>query len=200
MNLKPTQLSISLLLGLVAPVLAAYPETSVPAGLHVISPDGRYSVELVETEAQWRYAIKNIETGQLDNSIVMPTVLLYLHWEANSQSIVAVEHIPKGSCGRVIYSQNGKWRDIEVRPPGEKWVDSTVVSLQIKSDHVHYRFAVRHIGSNGLPINYNLCDLDVDLETGRTFNVKWTPINQSEFVGILAVKPSYDPPMERIVD
>jgi hypothetical protein len=196
MKLKRTRLSISLLLGLVAHTLAAYAESNVPAGLSFISPDGRYAVSLVETAAQWRYSIENIKTGQVDDSIVMPTVLLYLHWAANSQSIVAVEHIPKGSCGRVIYFQNGKWTDFEVRPPREEWIDSAVVGLQIKSDHVHYKFAVRHVGSNGLPIDYNLCDLDVGLNGERISNVKWTPIKQGEFEGILAVKPSYDPPME----
>jgi hypothetical protein len=196
MNPKQIPVLISLLLSLAAHSFAAYPEKSLPEGLRFISPDGHYSVELAETQGQSRYAIRNVNTGQVDNSIVMPTVLLYLHWAANSRSIVAVEHVAKGSCGRVIYFKDGKWTDVEVRPSGEEWMDSAVVGLQIRSDHVHYRFAVRHMGNNGLPLNYSLCDLDVDLQAGRISKVKWNRINQAEFVGILENKPSYDPPIE----
>jgi hypothetical protein len=195
MNLSKTLFLVALLLSLAGQTFAAYPEESIPIGLSIASPDRRYSVELTETEGQSRYAIRNMKTGYVDNSIVMPTVLLYLHWAADSQSMVAVEHIPKGSCGRVIYLQNRKWSDVEVRPPGQEWMDSAVVSLEIKSNHVHYRFAVRYIGSNGMPIDYKLCDLDVNLQTGQVFNLKWTSIPQTEFEVILARKPSYVPPM-----
>jgi hypothetical protein len=195
MSLSKTRRLVALLLSLVGQTFAAYPEKSIPIGLSIASPDRRYSVELTETEGQSRYAIRNLKTGYVDNSIVMPTVLLYLHWAADSQSIVAVEHIPKGSCGRGMYLQKGKWSDIVVRPPGQKWMDSAVVSLKIKSNHVHYRFAVRYIGSNGMPIDYKLCDLDVNLQTGQAFNLKSTSIPQTEFEAILARKPSYVPPM-----
>jgi hypothetical protein len=194
MNLSALRFSVPLLVSLIAQTFAAYPEESVPRGLSIPSPDGHYSVKLVETETESRYAITNTKTGQVDSSILMPTVLLYLHWAANSQSIIAVEHIPKGSCGRVIYLKDGKWNDIEVRPPSQERIDSAVVSLEIKSDHVHYRFAVRYIGNNGMPIDYKLCDLDVNLENGQVFNLKWTPIRQTEFEAILARKPSYVPP------
>jgi hypothetical protein len=188
--------SISLLLTLLASSFGAYPQESVPAGLRMISPNGRYSVELTEIDKQWRYAIKDMQTGRLDSSIVMPTVLLYLHWAASSQCLVAVEHVAKGSCGRVIYLTNGKWTDVGVRPPGNGWMDSAVVNLDIKFNYVHYRFVVRHIKDNGMPIDHKFCDLDVDLRTGRIFNVNWTLISEAEEEANLARKPSYVPPMK----
>src|SRR5215475_9813304 len=108
------QLWIYLLLGLVGPALLGFSEEAIPRGASFVSPDGRYSVKLVEIDGQWRYAIKDAQTGAVDDSIVMPTVLLYLHWTADSQSIVAVEHIAKGSTGRIIYLKDGKWRDVEI--------------------------------------------------------------------------------------
>lgn len=196
MTINRILLSIWVFVNLLEHGLAAYPEESVPARLHIVSPDGRYSVELAEVDRQWRYVIKDVQTGRLDSSIAMPTVLLYLRWSAKSESIVAVEHIPKGSCGRVIYLKNGKWMDVEVRPPGEQWMDSAVVNVEIKVDHVHYRFAVRHPKSNGMPIDYKFCDLDVALQTAQISNAKWTSISQAEWVASLARRPSYVPPME----
>ena len=196
MTINRILVSICVFVALLEHGLAAYPERSVPARLRIVSPDRRYSVELVEIDRQWRYVIKEIQTGQLDSSIVMPTVLLYLEWSANSKSIVAVEHIPKGSCGRVIYLKNGKWRDIEVRPPGEERIDSAIVRLEIKPDHVHYKFAVRRINDNGMPIDYKFCDLDVELQTGRISNVNWTPTSERGLAASLRRKPSYVPPMK----
>src|SRR4051794_30143122 len=99
---------------------AAYPQTSIQQGAHFVSPDGRYSLELQETDQLSYYAIRDIKTGNVDRSLVMPSLLLYLRWAQNSRAIVAVEHIPHGSCGRLIFLTDSKWADVEVRPPGEE--------------------------------------------------------------------------------
>jgi hypothetical protein len=176
--------------------LGAYPERSVSLGTQFVSPDGRYSVELVEIDRESYYAIKDMATGRVDNSIVMPTLLLYLHWAANSRSIVTVEHIAHGSSGRVIYLKDARWKDVEIKPPDEKLMHYTVVNLTIKADRVHYRFALRHIKGNGMPLDYKFCDLDVDLQSGQISNVKWTPTSQREEAAALARKPVYVPPMQ----
>jgi hypothetical protein len=108
-----------------------------------------------------------------------------------------VEHIANGSYGRVIYLKDSKWMDAEVEPPGDEMMDSTVVGLEIKVDHVHYKFTASNIKSNETPIYYKFCDLDVRLKTGGIFNLKWTSISQAEWVASLAHKPSYVPPMKR---
>jgi hypothetical protein len=178
------------------PSYTAYPQTSILQGVRFVSPDGRYSVELREIDRLSYYAIEDTKTGDVDHSVVMPSLLLYLRWAPNSRAIVAVEHIPHGSCGRVVYLIDSKWADIEVRPPGKELKDSAVVGVTIKPDYVHYRFAVRYIQPNGVPIRYAFCDLDVSLETRGISNVRWTPTNQAEWAASLEHKPVYDRPKE----
>ena len=177
--------------------LAAYPEQSVPPGADFVSPDRQYSVKLVNVDRQARYAIGEIKTGRVDDSIVMPTLLLYLRWSANSRSIVTVEHIAHGSCGRVIYSKDGAWSGAEIKPPGEKMMYYTVANLTMDINYAHYRFAVRHIKNNGIPIDYGFSDVDVELQTGRISKARWAPISQHEEVSSLARKPTYSPPMNK---
>ncbi len=175
---------------------AAYPQTSIPPGARFVSPDGRYAVELQERDRLSHYAIEDTQTGKTDRSIIMPSLLLYLRWAPNSRAIVAVEHVPHGSCGRVIYLTDGKWADVEVRPPGKKLKDSAVIKLEIERKYVHYRFAVRYIQSNGMPIRYAFCDLDVSFETGEISTARWTPANEAEWASSLEQSPVYNPPME----
>jgi len=171
-------------------------DESIPTGLPFPSPNGRYSVELQEIDRLPHFIIKDIASDRVDNSIVMPTVLLYLHWAADSQSIVTVEHIAKGSYGRVIYLKGSKWVNAEIDAPGEAMMNATVIRLELNPDHVHYKFAVDYVKSNGMSFKYKFCDLDVRLESGEVSNVKWTSISHAEWVASLEHKPSYFPPME----
>jgi hypothetical protein len=187
---------IFLVVNLTKPSYAAYPQTSIPQGVRFVSPDGRYSVELQEIDRLSYYAIKDTKTGNVDRSVVMPSLLLYLHWAANSRSIVAIEHIPHGSCGRLIYLTNSKWTDVEVRPPGKELKDSAVIEITINAEYVHYRFAVRYIQPNGMPIRYAFCDLDVRLEQGSILNVHWASASEGDWAASLEQRPLYNPPME----
>lgn len=126
----------------------------------------------------------------------MPTVLLYLHWAENSQSIVTVEHIAHGSYGRIIYLKDDKWMNVQVEPPSDGMRDSAVVRLEVKRGQAHYGFAVRHVKSNGMPLDYQVCNLDVNLQTGEISNLKRTSISQAEFIASLARKPVYEPSMK----
>jgi hypothetical protein len=126
----------------------------------------------------------------------MPSLLLYLHWAPNSRSIVAVEHIPHGSCGRVIYLIGDKWSGVEVRPPDAELKDAAVIELRVTAEYAHYRFAVRFIKPNGMPIRYAFCDLDVSLERGSMLNVHWLSASEAGWATSLERKPLYNPPME----
>jgi hypothetical protein len=185
-----------LLVNLAGPAYSAYPQPSIPTGARFVSPDGRYSVKLEEIDRLSRYAIEDREIGSVDRSIIMPSLLLYLHWAPNSRSIVAVEHIPHGSCGRVIYRTGDKWADAEVRPPGAELKDAGVIELNITAEYAHYRFAVRYIKPNGMPIRYAFCDLDVSLERGRIANGYWSSASEDDWAASLERKPSYIPPLE----
>lgn len=172
-----------------------YPQPSIPSGVRFISPAGRYSVGLQQFDRLTHYVIEDTKTRNIDGSIIMPSLVLYLHWAPNSRSIGAVEHIPHGSCGRVIYLTSDKWADVEVRPPGAEPKDATVIELKIAAEYAHYRFAVRYIKPNGMPIRYAFCDLDVGLERGSIVNVHWSSASEAEWAASLERKPLYDPPM-----
>lgn len=73
----------------------------------------------------------------------------------------------------------------------------TVVNLTMDINCAHYRFAVRHIKNNGIPIDYGLSDVDVELQTGHISKVRWGPISQGEEASSLARKPAYSPPMNK---
>jgi hypothetical protein len=176
--------------------LAAYAQPSIRNGVRFTSPNGRYSVQLQEIDRLSRYVIEDTKTGNADRSIIMPSLLLYLHWAPNSRSIAAVEHIPHGTCGRVIYRIDDKWSDVEVRPPGSELKDAAVIELKVTAEYAHYRFAVRFIKPNGMPIGYAFCDLDVKLGDGSMLNVHWSSVSESEWAASLERKPVYNPPME----
>jgi hypothetical protein len=186
-----------LLVNFARPSYAAYPQPSVPNGARFHSPDGRYSVELQEIDRLSRYVIEDTKTRTVDRSIIMPSLLLYLHWAPNSRSIVTVEHVPHGSCGRVIYLKDDKWADVEVRPPGPELKDSAVIELKITPAYAHYRFAVRYIQPNGTAIRYAFCDLDVNFKDGSLFNIHWSSTSEAEWAASLERRPSYIPPMEQ---
>src|SRR6267143_2428408 len=110
---------------------AVYQQRSIPNGTAFISPDGRYSVKVEVIDRLPHYIIEDTKARKVDQSIIMPSLLLYLHWAADSRSFVAVEHIAHGSCGRIIYQAADKWIDVEVRPPSEELTDAVVVGLEI---------------------------------------------------------------------
>lgn len=176
---------------------AALGDKFIREGICFFSPDGRYSVHLDEMDIS-HFVIKNTATGEVDRSIVMPTALLYLHWGANSKSFVTVEHISKGSYGRVVYLADGKWRDLKVEPAFGGKMNAKVIQLQLQADIVHYRFAVTKLASDWTtPLEYSFCDLDISLTTGDVSNVKWTPTSEAALAATLwPHKSVYLPPMQ----
>ena len=55
------------------------------------------------------------DARRADDSI-QGTGPLYLHWAADSKSFVTVEHISKGSYGKVVYLADDRWLSVEVKP------------------------------------------------------------------------------------
>jgi hypothetical protein len=196
MKASRTLLLVSVLLTWLA--WPSFADKGVPLGVSFVSPDGQYSVQLQELVMIPHFVIKNMGTEEVDSSLVMPTLLFYLHWAANSKSFVTVEHTAKGSYGRVVYLAGDKWKDLKVVPPFEGRMDAAVIKLQLGMDSVHYKFAVRTLARDWTPIDYWFCDLDVNLGAGKVSNVKWTPTSQAAWAATLwPRKPLYLPPMER---
>jgi len=186
MGTKMNTNRLLLLLLVLAPWLAnsSFSDEPIPIGSSFVSPNDRYCVQLEEIDRLQHFVIKDLETGQTNDSIVMPTLVLYLHWAANSKAFVTVEHITKGSYGRVVYLTGDKWNDVEVSPPLEGKKDAMVINLQLGTDNVHYKFAVTSLAPDWTPIDYSFCDLDVSLVTGKVSNVKWTHMSEAEWAAI----------------
>lgn len=168
---------------------------SVTPGSESVSPNGRYSVELTENKADklLHFAIKDLQTGHVSDKIVMPTVLLYLHWSDDSQAIVTVEHIAHGSYGRVIHFEKGAWRSAEIRPPSTAMSDIKVVKLEIRRNFAHFEFAVRDLNSQNLPMGHRVCDLDANLTSGRFARAKCISVSPSVGAAAARQQPSYRP-------
>ena len=193
MNRHRLLLAISMsLLSLIEP---AFAEEAILPGVSFVSPNGRYCVQLEVIDGSLRFVIKDNEMGRIDDSVVS-TGLLYLHWAANSRSFATVEHISKGSYGRVLYLADDKWASVQVEPAFKGKMDYNVINLQLEANHVHYKFAVTRLAKDWMPVDYSFCDLDVSLETGKVSNVKWAPISEAEWAA-MPHEPVCLPPMPR---
>jgi hypothetical protein len=170
---------------------------SIPFDARFVSPDDSHAVDFVMIDREWHFRITDVRTGQADDSIVMPSLVLYLRWAHNSRSFVTVEHIAGGSYGRVVRLQDNKWTSLEVTPPGDSMMSFRVIDLQIKGDRVHFRFSVDYEKGNGIPFYYTFYDVNVELGTGKVFNTKWSPISQAEWLASLKREPSYTPRMTK---
>jgi hypothetical protein len=175
---------------LLALIKASLAKETVPPGVGFASPDGRYCVQLDVIDGLLRFLIKDTKTERIDDS-VQSTGPLYLHWATNSKCFVTVEHISKGSYGRVVYLGEDRWLAVQVEPPFKGKMDYVVVNLQLQPDHVHYKFAVTNLSEDWTPIDYSFCDVDVSLATGKVTNVKSTPASEAE----LANAPGPDDPV-----
>ncbi len=164
----------------------------IPIGKRFDSPNGRYSVRLVESDREIHFAIHDRKSKVTDSSIRMPTVLLYLRWGAHSKAIVTVEHIARGSYGRVIYLQNEKWMNVEVNPPPVGFTDSAVIALKIRRDIAHLRFVATHENERGYPLDYALCSMDVSLKTGAMSTITQSAVSQNTAYKLLTRKRFYD--------
>jgi len=188
MNTTRLLLAIAMLLsGLVTPTFA---EKVVLPGDSFTSPDGRYCVQLDVTDGLLHFLIKDTKTERIDDSI-QNTGPLYLHWATDSKSFVTVEHISKGSYGRLVYLGKDRWLSVQVEPPFKGKMDYNVVNLQLEPNRVHYKFAVTKLSEDWTPIDYSFCDIDVNLATGKASNVRWIPASEAE----LANAPGPDDPV-----
>jgi hypothetical protein len=157
-----------------------FAEDPVLPSVSFVSPDGRYCVQLDVIDGLLRFVIKDMKTERIDDS-VQSTGPVYLHWAKNSKAFVTVEHTSKGSYGRVVYLADDHWLSVQVPPRFEGKMDCSVINLQLESDRVHYKFAVRKLSADWAPIGYSFCDLDVGLETGKVSNVKWASASEAEW-------------------
>lgn len=170
---------------------------SVPFNARFVSPDGSQTVDFVMIDREWHFRITDLKTGHVDDSIVMPSLILYLRWASNSRAFVTVEHIAGGSYGRIVYLKDEKWRNAEVVPPGDSMMSFSVISLRMQESRVHFRLSVDYEKGNGIPVYFTFYDVDVDLDSGRIVNTSWVPISQAEWLASLKREPSYIPGMPR---
>lgn len=170
---------------------------SIPFNARFVSPDGSQSVDFVMIDREWHFRITDLKTGHVDDSIVMPSLVLYLRWALNSRAFVTVEHIAGGSYGRIVYLEDGKWRNVEVLPPSESMMSFSVISLRMQESRVHFKLSVDYEKGNGIPTHFTFYDVNAELGTGKILNTSWTPISHAEWVASLKRERSYVPAMNK---
>jgi hypothetical protein len=183
--------ALAVLVAAVVPVSAVVADIMPTERTRFVSPDRRYAINLVTIDKERHFRITDIRTGQIDDSIVMPSLVNYLRWASDSRWFITVEHIAGGSYGRVVYLKDDRWFSLEVTPPGDAMMDSTVTSIRIKEDLVHFRLLMDYEKGNGIPFWYAFYDVDVGLPKGDTRNETWTPISRAEWLKTLKRTPSY---------
>jgi hypothetical protein len=170
---------------------------SIPFSSRFVSPDGSRSIDFVMIDKEWHFRITDLRNRQVDDSIVMPSLILYLGWASNSHAFVTVEHIAGGSYGRVVCLNENKWISSEVIPPGNSMMNFRVITLTMQQDRVHFRFAVDYEEGNGTPVYYTFCEIDVELGTARILNTTSSSISRAEWLASLKRQPSYSPAMTK---
>jgi hypothetical protein len=170
---------------------------SIPFNSRFVSPDARYAVDFVVIDKEQHFRITDLKTAGIDDSIVMPSMVLYLHWASNSQSFVTVEHIAGGSYGRLVFLKDGKWTSLEIGPPDDSMMNFSVADLQLKQEFVHFRFVVDYEKGGGIPVKYAFYAVDVNLINGETLKTMWTTITRPAWIASLRREPSYAPTMRK---
>jgi hypothetical protein len=182
---------VTVLVAAIVPVWVVAADIMPTERVRFVSPDRRYAVNLVTIDKERHFRITDIRTGQIDDSIAMPTLVNYLRWVPDSRSFITVEHIAGGSYGRVVYLKDDRWFSLEVTPPGDAMMDFTVTSIRMKENLVHFRLVMDYEKGNGIPFWYAFYDVDVGLSKGDTRNETWTPISRAEWLKSLKRAPSY---------
>ena len=173
----------------------AFADDAIVPGASFVSPDARYCVQLAVIDGSLRFVIEDRKRERVEDSI-QSTGPLYLHWATNSKSVVTVEHISKGSYGRVIYLGDDGWLSVEVKPPFKGKMDYRVTNLQLGSDRVHYKFAVTKLSEHWTPIDHSFCDVEIALANGKMTDAKWTSSSEAELVNMPGPdEPICVPPM-----
>jgi hypothetical protein len=175
----------------------AFSAKSIPFDARFVSPDGGQTVDFVMIDREWHFRISDSRTGHVEDSIVMPSLVLYLRWASNSRAFVTVEHIAGGSYGRIVYLKDGKWTNVEVVPPDDSMKSFSVISLTLQESHVHFKLSVDYEKGNGIPTHFMFYDVDFELDTGKILDAKWTAISHSEWLASLKREPSYVPAMDK---
>ena len=171
-------------------------DASIPFTSKFISPDGSYAVDFTMIDKEHHFRITDLKTNRVDDSIVMPSLVLYLRWASNSRAFVTVEHTAGGSYGRVVCLTGGKWKSLEVAPPDDATTNFQVLAVNIRADSVHFKFSLDHRNSGGVPISYMFYDLDIKLRACEPSNIHWTATSRTEWLRSLNEKPKYSPSME----
>ncbi|SRR6266487_2491812 len=164
-------------------------QDSIPLNRNFVSPNGRYSIHLSERDATQYFIIKDNETGQVDDSICMPTVLLLLCWAADSHAVITIEHIAGGSFARILFQHDKSWTAREYEPPGESRMNFSVTKLTMKSNQIYIKYVIRTLRDNGYPSGYQIYAFDVNLNTGERINEKWSSITEADFLREVGKNP-----------
>ena len=162
-------------------------ENDLPKQKDFRSPDGRFSVNLVENDRQKYFSITDEKTGAVDSSVKMPTVLLFLEWAANSKAFVAVEHIARGSYAQIFFF-HGKWHAQSFEPPGSSMIYS-VVQVGLNSDQITLKYGVTKQNDVGYPVSYFVYTVSANMNDGRKLAEKWLEISQDELIELLDQRP-----------
>jgi hypothetical protein len=104
------------------------------------------------------------------------------------------KHTAKAFYGGAVYFDGDEWNSTEVVSPLDDKIYAIVINLELRSDSVHYKFAVTKLAADWKPCSYLLCNLDVSLGSGKICNVKHTPISQNEWPATPDA-PMCQPPM-----
>ena len=153
----------------------------IEVGKQFVSPDGRFTVHLDTNDHEYRFAIHDNETGQSDNSIVMPTILHALKWTGDSETIATVEHLAGGSLAGIIRFKNNHWVQSDIEPPESGRGSYEIIKWKVGEKFINLTYKVAHEKENGEKTGFSLCSFDLSPETGNISNVKILSLKEDAY-------------------
>lgn len=149
------------------------------------SPDGRFMVQVVELDRDWKFKI-NDRTG--DRTWLCSAEYNPIHalvWSADSQTIIIVEQASEGTFAGLMRFNGTRWIQSHYFPTkhDDKW---TLLSWKIgrRAVHLDYELTTDEKGrrdKEGVRVyDEYRCNLSVNLRTGRSSKVRRTAISDEE--------------------
>jgi len=153
----------------------------IPIGSNFVSPDKRFSVQLVKADRDYYFEIKEAKTGITNRLFTEYAPVFSLDWSPDSQSIVAIVHASETSLIELIHWSGQRWNQFAIDiPNGGRDDKFHVVKWEPQGKAIKATYIVDHKYVNK-SIRLYRCIFNIDPVTGKTSSVQETPLTLAEF-------------------
>ena len=152
--------------------LNAVAQGVVATGRVFASPDASKSVNLLDYDREYHYAITDEKTGKVSILEDEYNPVFAIAWSSDSRSFFVVAHVARGVLVQILHLTNNRWSKYTIDVPERQSHESTVIDWRIEQAVITLICKVGLQKENG---QYYACyegTFDVDPTTGKTSNLR----------------------------